>query len=71
MAFHVPLAHGVLGLWDEVIPVGLLVVIGIVAWIVGVMSRRRGDSVESGLGEERADVGVGNSEGKADEYRLD
>lgn len=68
MHFLPPLAHGALGIWDEVIPVILFIGIGVIALISGILGRNRDENLANppeNLQPKEA------SNPKADHYRLD
>ncbi len=71
MVFLPPLAHGVFGIWDEVIPIALFILIGVVAGISGVLSRRRDENLLNPPDKEQQPEPTKAAESKPDHYRLD
>ena len=65
-----PLAHGALGIWDEIVPVILLIGIGVIALISGILSRRRDESLTKPTNNPD-DKESSERDPRADHYRLD
>jgi len=67
----VPLAHGALGIWDEVIPILLVGGFAAILIVTGLLSRRNESQLDEQAGTPPLAEQTNNEPVKADHYRLD
>ena len=64
----VPLAHGALGIWDELIPILLVGGFAAILVVTGLLSRRNASKLDEQV---ENPVPVENTNAQPDHYRLD
>ena len=67
----VPLAHGALGIWDEVIPILLVGGFSAILFVTGLLSRRNESKLDEQAENPAPVEQASNEPVKADHYRLD
>jgi len=67
----VPLAHGALGFWDELIPVLLVGGFAAILVVTGLLSRRNESKLDEQLEQSQNPVPVESANAQPDHYRLD